>query len=117
LGTGAIAWHIKGKGDMEISRSGWSGNVSANLSRLVPPPPIVSQRSPPTADFFTLPVAALARRKNPRADMPRKKFFLEHHTPRIPAHEAAPRRQRWNAPDRAKQRVGGELSASGRIVA
>jgi hypothetical protein len=37
--AGVVAWLIKGQGDMEIYAVDGSGNQSANLSCLVPPPP------------------------------------------------------------------------------
>ena len=37
--AGAVAWLIKGQGDMQVYAVDGSGNQSANLSCLVPPPP------------------------------------------------------------------------------
>ncbi len=37
--SGAVAWHIKGQGDMAIYAVDGSGNVSTSVACLVPPPP------------------------------------------------------------------------------
>lgn len=37
--AGAVAWHITGKGDASVTAVDGSGNVSAGVSCLVPPPP------------------------------------------------------------------------------